>query len=73
MLVTLSSVFVLCVFFFTPIRLEGSIFGGPYISGGPYIFGGLYLYGGLYLFEDYPDTSIPAASKMAPLIFRDQN
>ncbi|MFN9902154.1 MAG: hypothetical protein ACK55Z_25905, partial [bacterium] len=66
--------------------MEGSIFGGPYISGGPYIFGGpisvfggpyifggLYLSGGLYLFEDYPDTSIPAASKMAPLIFRDQN
>jgi hypothetical protein len=50
-LVTLSSVFVLCVFFFTPIRLEGSIFGGPYISGGPYIFGGpsLYLEGHIYL------------------------
>ncbi len=43
-LVTLSSVFVLCVFSFTPIRLEGSIFGGPYISGGPYIFGGPSLY-----------------------------
>ena len=87
MLVTLSSVFVLCVFFFfTPIRLEGSILGEPYISGGPYIFGGPSLYleghiylegynlsGGPYLFEDYSDTSIPAASKMAPLIFRDQN
>ena len=46
-LLCLSSVF----FFFTPIRLEGSIFGGPYISGGPYIFGGpsLYLEGHIYL------------------------
>ncbi len=51
-LVTLSSVFVLCVFF-TPIRLEGSIFGGPYIYGGPYIFGyfkgHIYMEGHIYL------------------------
>jgi hypothetical protein len=48
-IVTLSFVFVLCVFFH-PIRLEGSIFGGSYIFGGPYIFGVPYLFGGLYLF-----------------------
>ena len=48
-----DSVFCVCTlcFFFTPIRLEGSIFGGQYIFGGPYIFGGLSLYleGHIYL------------------------
>ena len=33
--------------FFHPMRLEGSLFGGPYIFGGPYLFGCLYLFGGL--------------------------
>ena len=44
---------ILClysVFFFNPIRLEGSIFGGPSIFEGTHIFGGPYLFGDLYLF-----------------------
>jgi hypothetical protein len=38
-----DSVFCVCTLFFLhPIRLEGSIFGGPYIFGGLYLFGGLF-------------------------------
>jgi hypothetical protein len=76
-------VFFLCIHACTPmcatsslaIRLEVSILGGPYIFGGPYLFGDLHLFGGVFdrLGLDHPDTSIPAASKMVPLIFRDQN
>jgi hypothetical protein len=49
-IVTLSSVFVLCVFFH-PISLDGSKFGGPYIFGGPYLYleGHIYLENHIYL------------------------
>jgi hypothetical protein len=35
---------ILCLYsvFLHPIRLEGSIFGGPYVFGGQYLFGGLF-------------------------------
>ena len=67
-IMTLYSVFVLCVFF-TPyvwraLYLEGHIYLEAYIC-----LEGSSLVQGL----DHPDTSIPAASKMATLIFRDQN
>jgi hypothetical protein len=58
-IVTLYSVFVL----WRALYLEGPIFGDLYLFGG--VFARLSL--------DHPDTSIPAASKKATLIFRDQN
>ena len=69
------------VFLFTP-----SVWRALYLAGHLYLEGHIYLEGHLYLKTyiclegsslvyglDHPDTSIPAASKMAQLIFRDQN